>query len=124
MSNFDLPEGFVPPAPPTYATYIATRSPQWKFYTNMGHAKNAIYHAYGYANTPDYLILELVGGVWTVKYRIKPGSNWSTMPWNDPNYKESETPRADRIEFLENKAYGLKSELQEVESELETLRGI
>lgn len=39
-----------PPPPPRFATFIPGRSPQWKYYANIGHAKNAMYNGGGYGS--------------------------------------------------------------------------
>lgn len=46
-----------PPAPPRFATYVPGRSPSWKYYANIGHAKSAMHS--GAAGYQRFYLAEL-----------------------------------------------------------------
>lgn len=57
-----------PPEPPRFATFIPGRSPSWKYYSNIGHAKSAMHSgAAGYQRFyPAELWILEADGKWSL----------------------------------------------------------
>lgn len=65
MLEFD-PNEKKQPKTPVWATYIPSRTPEWKLHTNRGHAINAINNraSTGYGQGSPGIIYEYVDGEW------------------------------------------------------------
>jgi hypothetical protein len=78
----DVPWGDPPPFDfPVAATRIKWRSPEWKFHTNIGHAKNAVGQSW-YNGARGGQIWVLQDGEWSLKWDIKEGTKKENLPWN------------------------------------------
>ena len=74
-------------SPPTAATRIYDRSPEWKYHESMGKARSAISYTMQYKTAREGEIWEYVDGEWRLNYECKPGTHVDDLPWRrvDPD---------------------------------------